>query len=760
MKHIYSCTLALLLLATGSFESYAALNCNVELTSSTPAKLSGYRLNRRGGVFVQTVQISNTTQQSFDGPVHLVLQNLSPGITLVNSAGSSSCSGLSGSPYVELGVGNDNLFAPGEKITFVLQFDNPQKKPISFKPRLYSGAPAVSPVSGITVDPDGFPINTATQVKFTASVPYPAGGTVPTVLLEQVDQNGNFIALEGSMADDGNLSLGDEIEGDGVFSFRKTYNIAQPSQIKLRVKTTLNGQTNYSELFNIRAFAPITDSEANSINNAQTSARQLYDQLVSSKGEEQAKIEIVTYLKGQSIVQDAGISDGTIWIKYNNGMEGAILFTPPGTKGGSSSNNSSQLSLQANLSAQSSNLEVGSKKVLIMAPFLNEFGGDDDGPAAKTLFDNHNSAGCPKYDVTYLSNSQAGVGAFKALGSYGIVHISSHGDTVNGNVIILSKTSNSAQNMQTYQADLNSSPIRLLTATTATGTWLAATPEFFRWYIQSFPSNAVVFFSSCRSTRNNTMANIINQKGAKTYFGFSDYVQTTFAKQKVTHFYDKWLEDPTTLVTTGEVFNGGCDSSNPPACWNLVGANNVEAPSGNQLQDGSFESGTLGAWSAQGDGRVISQLGNFSPTDGNRMGIISTGLGFTTDSGAVSQQACIAINATTVSFDWNFSSEEFQEWCGSPYQDYFRVDLVSENGATTNLLYRNVDSLCSSTSPASFSFDRGDAWTTGWRSEAIDISGFAASNNGKPVTVRFSAGDVGDSIYDTAITLDNIKINQ
>lgn len=94
---------------------------------------------------------------------------------------------------------------------------------------------ASSPVGGIRMTPDGFPVNTPTQVTFTAFVPYKSTDPVPTVELERVSPAGNVIALEGAMVDNGELSLGDEIQGDGVFNFRKTYTILQPSNILFRV---------------------------------------------------------------------------------------------------------------------------------------------------------------------------------------------------------------------------------------------------------------------------------------------------------------------------------------------------------------------------------------------------------------------------------------------------------------------------------------------------------------------------------------------
>lgn len=627
---------------------------------------------------------------------------------------------------------------------------------------LGSGTPPPSPVSGVTADPDGFPVDTPTQVTFTATIPYPPGGSVPLVELEQVSQDGSVLAVEGIMVDNGQLSLGDEIQGDGVFSFRKTYTIPQPGEVRLRIKATLEGQVLYSDIFTLAAFIPVSEGDADAINELQTSAEQLYHQLLPTVGQEQALAEVLALLKAQPIVQDAGISvsspeGAAVWIEYKNGMEGGISFHPPGTKGGPA-RPSMQMSFTAPVQpmaspAQPGNIEVESKKVLILAAFLDEFGAGDDGPAVKTIYENHNSnADCPQYDIVYLENGQVGVGSFKALGKYGVVHISSHGSLNHGRVVVYTKTSSSHANLATYQADLNAG--RLVIETINGRTWLAATPAFFTYYIKAFPSS-LVFVSSCFSTFNNGLSNAILGKGARTFLGFSDLVPVPFALAKSQYFHEAWIDDPVNLITTGQIFNNGCQAG---ACWNLMGANNLEAPSGG-LRDGGFESGALGAWSADGDGRIIPQLGIFPASEGTRMGLVSTGLGFTVSSGSLEQKACIPASATTIEFDWNFISEEFREYCGSIYQDFFSVDLIADNGATMNVFRRKVDDVCGATFQVPFSFDQGDAWSTGWSTESADISAFAAANGGKSVTVRFSAGDVGDSIYDTAILIDDIKIN-
>lgn len=620
------------------------------------------------------------------------------------------------------------------------------------------GNPPVSPITGLTIKPDGFPINTPTVVTFNATIPYPADKPVPVVELITVTTDGTPISIEGAMLDNGQLSNGDEIQGDGIFSFRKVYNIPQACNIYLQIRANIEGEVQHSETFCLNIFKPITDAEVDEMNSIDISAEQMFNQLLATKSKEEAIAAVLAYYKSQSIVKDAGVSVSGIWVIYTNGMEGGFSFNTPGTKGGSlplfseSYSVNSNISITANAAGQPNT--VKSNKVLILAAFLDEFAADDDAPEVKTIFESHNNAGdCPKYDIVYLSNTQCGIGSFKALGSYGIVHVSSHGEYINNRVVLYSKTAANAANMQTYQVDLNSNPVRLVRRTINGRTWLAATPAFFRYYIQSFPST-LVFLSSCHSSHDNSMWNSFNYRGAKAFLGFSDLVPAAFAKNKATYFYDKWINDPINLTTTGQIFNGGCSAG---ACWNLLGANDLEAPSG-ELKDGSFELGALATWNPEGDGRIIPQLGSFSPTDGSKMGLISTGLGFTDNSGSISQKFCIPANATTLTLDWNFISEEFREYCGSIFQDFFRIDIITENGAVYNLFYKAVDDVCGSTFQVPFSFDVGDVWATGWNNVSLDISAIAAANAGKSVTLKLSAGDVGDSIYDTAILVDNIKI--
>jgi len=98
------------------------------------------------------------------------------------------------------------------------------------------------------------------------------------------------------------------------------------------------------------------------------------------------------------------------------------------------------------------------------------------------------------------------------------------------------------------------------------------------------------------------------------------------------------------------------------------------------------------------------------------------------------------------------------EWCYLGYDDTFRVLI---NG---NVVFQtSVDTLCGSgglipTGPIDDTpigeNDVAATYKTGWRTATIDLTPYA----GHDVTLRFEVQDKGDTIYDTAILIDNIVI--
>lgn len=194
---------------------------------------------------------------------------------------------------------------------------------------------AGSPVPGVTVFPDAFQINRQTPVTFTAAISYTPEGPTPSVHLERVTKDGVLIVNEGTMLDNGQLSLGDEILGDGIFSFRKTYTLSEPEHIHLRIRADNNGRIAYSDIFSIMAFTPMPEADANAINEILSAGRKRYYERLPIKGHKQAAIDTVTFIKRSSLVHEAEIleSDNSIWITFTNGVTGGILLHESGTRG-------------------------------------------------------------------------------------------------------------------------------------------------------------------------------------------------------------------------------------------------------------------------------------------------------------------------------------------------------------------------------------------------------------------------------------------
>ncbi len=192
-----------------------------------------------------------------------------------------------------------------------------------------------SPIKDVTAEPDGFSINTPTQVSITATIPYPPEEEPPIVELIQISSTGEWLSVEGEMLDDGSLSTGDEIFGDGVFSLRKTYNFSSPTVMWLCIKVTLNEETFYSDNFRVIGLESRVGEQANTIERIQLSAEQLYYQNLPFVGEQQALEIVLAFLHTQAFVKTAGISESgvSIWIEYINDMDGGISFNPPGTRG-------------------------------------------------------------------------------------------------------------------------------------------------------------------------------------------------------------------------------------------------------------------------------------------------------------------------------------------------------------------------------------------------------------------------------------------
>ena len=102
-----------------------------DVTASARIAQSGYTLNRITGKYTGTVTITNTSGAPMSGPLHLVLQGLTAGVTLDGKTGD-----VNGAPYLTLPSAS---LAAGASVTVTTVFTNPSKTGFGYTAKLFSG---------------------------------------------------------------------------------------------------------------------------------------------------------------------------------------------------------------------------------------------------------------------------------------------------------------------------------------------------------------------------------------------------------------------------------------------------------------------------------------------------------------------------------------------------------------------------------------------------------------------------------------------
>ena len=183
-----------------------------------------------------------------------------------------------------------------------------------------------------------------------------------------------------------------------------------------------------------------------------------------------------------------------------------------------------------------------------------------------------------------------------------------------------------------------------------------------------------------------------------------------------------------------------------------------------------FESGTMAGWSVSGAGHVNTASMGITPTGGTYLGELETTGNLTTSSAAISLLNVsstdvynlvldVPLNGTviyrsvtvsagdTLSFDWNFISDELDE--SSTFNDFaFWTVFDGTTGVPYLLGARNLGiSYWDSTSPPP-----GFDGQMGWHTESYTFSAAGTYEIG------FAAFNVGDHGHNSALLLDNITL--
>jgi hypothetical protein len=338
--------------------------------------------------------------------------------------------------------------------------------------------------------------------------------------------------------------------------------------------------------------------------------------------------------------------------------------------------------------------------------------------------------------------------------------------------IILSETATSDKD-RLYATDLQMRRIAKITVGNVTK--YAILPAFWTHYYEnggldgSFVVSESGEFYGVDGSEDNAMANALKSVAVEGVLGFKNAPMAEYSAKFMTVYvtgmlYGYSAEESFALAKSicgeNDYFDGR--EAFGATAYPVYNGNNEYIIS-MTLENGSIEDNIpLLGWGEEGDVRVINKLGELSPTDGNKMAILTTGVGSgtsdytdATEGSILYQHFLVGSNDALLCFDYNVVSEEPMEYFGSQFDDKFYAEIIDAYGNKTQIAAASINT-ATWISVSGIDFEGGDktAYHTGWFTVEFDLTEY----RGQSVTLRFVVYDVGDSAWDTAALIDNVYI--
>lgn len=162
-----------------------------------------------------------------------------------------------------------------------------------------------------------------------------------------------------------------------------------------------------------------------------------------------------------------------------------------------------------------------------------------------------------------------------------------------------------------------------------------------------------------------------------------------------------------------------------------------------------------------GDGNIINDQSCLS--SGSNYAAITSGDMLVSDDSAIGGASSIMIlgeidsDISSLTFDYNFLSAEFDEYVDSQFDDSVIITIVGPSNAHSEFI-TSVNTIGTDGNSECTDFqnmpDTGDDFSgaTGWITKTINFS-----NVGSPAYVIFTVTDVADQIYSSVLAVDNVS---
>ena len=582
-------------------------------------------------------------------------------------------------------------------------------------------------------------------------------------------------ALLGTMYDDGNYgSSKDEFSNDGVYTCQINVSVSLGLPDGYYVVVNNDDSVTCNNM-SIKWLEELTSSDINNMNQVDQTLNNVvfgegFGDLTLEEKAESVKEQLDVMIESNLIVSSSVVfkaETATITFVYDSGALGAIVlegFTPD------------DIELVMPEIEKPENVLYGNATILwsFDQSWDNEMFRSPYYDALAEFWSSQGLSTTLDKDVT--------VADYKNLKDYEMIVISAYGAYYEYKVgtvktqqipgIILSEEATPQKDVL-YSEDLQMHRIAKITINGETK--YAILPDFWTHYYAnggldgSFVVSESGEFFGVDGSEDNSMANALKAASAEGVLGFQNAPMSSYSRNFVSVYVTAMLygyssEEAFELakVLCGENDNFDGREAYGPVAYPIYNGGNEYIVS-LTLENGSFEESVpLLGWDEEGDVRVINKLGELSPTDGNKMAILTTGVGSgtsdytgATEGSVLSQTILVGATDSILSFDYNFVSEEPMEYVGSQYDDKFYAEIIDANGNKIQIASSSINT-ATWYAVSGINFEGGDSTTyhTGWFTVEFDLSEY----RGQIITLRFVVYDVGDSAYDSAALIDNVFI--